>query len=680
MNSVFADVMTCEVMKETFGTDGIYVISSCPRDYTETDDVKQACETATHNDVIHRLPVSGGDRSFVYRNIYCAACHAEARPWFWLVALRHCDAGSTDGECQQLTFHPPTDYVQTLPRTCLRDTGRCADDWQNETLAAQCQAAAGFVTDGRRVFRNRYCAQCNHVDDDAQLDCITVTSADVVTAFNRSRFDVVYDLNAARQVDVMMTQPSSALALQCDADQVFDPLLSDCVALPYCAASWSHCHEPVIRRTARDAAMTLHCPTGLVAVNSSDHIRYANGSVFVLSLQTLFDRDDCRYDNETIYVCVAHESLTFSLTLFSLHDGQRLVSVVSTVIGLLALVTLLSSYCLLTSRRRDNSSKMAVCFVMSILLYHVIYVAVLAGSRLQFVPVTHLRLASLIVCAGLQYFAMATFFWLHVLSIETFRAVRRWCTTQVPSLTSCTALLVYSLYAWCIPALIVGWSTALSLLRITGSSAVTESCCVLGLLQLLLFVVPLVVSLLINVVLYVLTALTLCRHSPRRYDTDTLLPDRHSPKVDTQWTTRSWSAERLRAERSAADAVSRRWNDIYVTCIQTSLLLAATWTLGLLLTTGWTDWPLVLWYVYIALDLLLVMTVCVSWCSVERVWYVLVTRRRDRRHDDDSDAAAAAAAGRGGSRAAGTAGRRTPPPAFSDAAASLRLLMRETSI
>ena len=661
------------MMTESGGIDGIYVISLCPQVYTGKDDVKQACETDIYDDVIHQLPVSGGHSSLVYRNIYCAACHNESSPRFWLVSMTHCEGGSSDSECQ-LVFHPGS-YVQTVPRTCLRETSRCADDWHNATLAAMCrQAATSVVTDGSRFFRNRHCARCNDVDD-AQLRCVEVPSlASRLTAFNKSRFDVVDDRG----------QWNSAL-VRCDDTEVYDPVLSRCVALPYCAPSWSHCGREAPRRAARDA--TLNCPAGLVGINSSDHVRYDNGSVFVLSLQTLFDSDSCHYDNDTIYVCVSlpRQSMTFNVTLFSLDDVHRLVSVVATVAGLLALVALLLSYCLLVSCQRDNCSKMAVCFVISTLVYHVLYVVVLAGSRLQFIPARHLQLANLIICAGLQFFAMAAFFWLHVLSIEAFRAVRLWCTTDVPCVTSCTALVVYSLYAWCVPALILGWSTALPLLGIadTGSQVVRQSCCVLGLIQLLLFVVPVAVSLLIDAVLYVLTALMLCRHSARHCDTDTLLPDRHSAKVDTEWATSRWSTGRLQTDRFAAETISRRWNDIYVTCMQTSLLLTTTWTLCLLPATGWIDWPVTLWYVYIAFDLVLVATVCLSWCSVERVWYVLATRKRHRRHVDNvgptgtSTTTTAAAAGQCG-RATGGVGRRTPP-AFNDTA-SLRQLVRETSI
>lgn len=674
-------------MRETIGADGIYVISLCPQDYAGNDDVKQACERDIHDDVIHQLPVSGGHSSLVYRNIYCAACHNEASPRFWLVSMRRCEGGSSDDECQ-LVFHPSS-YVETLPRTCLQGISRCADDWRNVTLAAMCrEASVSLVTDGRHVFRNRYCARCNHVDV-SQLHCVqlpSLSSLHVDTAFNKSRSGVVYDLNVAQPV-VDGTQWSST----CDDTEVYDPLLSRCVALPYCAASWSHCSQSVSRqRVARTAP--LDCPTRLVGINSSDYTRYSNGSVFVQSLQTLFASDSCRYHNETIYVCISHETSSSSFTLFSLHDVQRLVSIIATVVGLLALVALLLSYCLLVGCRRDNSSKMAVCFVICLLLYHVIYVVVLSGSRLQSIISTrHLQLASLIICAGLQYFAMAAFFWLHVLSIEVYRAVRLWYSTDLPSVTSCTALLVYSLYAWCVPALIVGWSTALPLLHIAGLQVVSQSqlhssCCVLDVIQLLLFIVPVAVSLLINFVLYVLTSLMLCRRSVHHYDTDTLLPDRHSPKVDTQWTTRSWSAERLRAERRAVDAATQRWNDIYATCMQSSLLLATTWTLCLLPATAtrWIDWPDALWYVYIALDLALVMTVCLSWCSVERVWYVLATRRRQRCYDDitrlTEPAAVACQSGRGVSGYGSGPGRRTPP-AFNDAGSlRLGLLMRETSI
>jgi len=673
-NCVFVDVIRCEAIRGTVGVDGIYVISSCPRDYAGNDDVKEACETDISSDVIHQLPVSGGHSSLVYRNIYCAACHNEPRPQFWLVSLTHCEGS----ECQ-LAFHPIS-YLETVPRTCLRDVSTCADDWHNATLAMMCrQAATSFLTDGRRVFPNHYCARCNHVDD-AQLHCVQVPSlsSDDVTAFNHSRLDVVYDLNVVERQDDGK-QWGSAMA-RCNNTQVYDPLLSRCVALPYCASSWPRCTQSM--RARRHA---LDCPTGLLCINSSDHIRYGNGSVFVLSLQTLIDSDNCRFDNETVYICTSPQTLTPSLTLFSLHDAQRLLSVVATVVGLLALVALLSSYCLLVGCRRDNTSKMSVCFVISILFYHVMYVVVLAGSRLQFIATKHLQLASLVVCAGLQYFAMAAFFWLHVLSVEVLRAVRLCYMTDVPYVTSCTALLVYSLYAWCVPAMIVGWSSALPLLRVAGSQMVhqsqSQSCCVLGLVQLLMFVIPTAVSLLIDVVLYVLTALMLCQRSVRQYDTDTLLPDRHSPKVDTQWTTRSWSAERLDAQRRAADAACRRWNDLFVTCMQTSLLLATTWTFCLLPATGWIHWPDALWYVYILLDLALMLSVSLSWSSVERVWYVLVTRKRDRCCDDragPTDAVAAAAAVPGG-RLAAVVGRRTTTPAFNDAA-SLRAFMRETSI
>jgi len=669
----FVDVIRCEAITGTTGVDGIYVISLCPQDYAGNDDVKKACETDISDDVIHQLPVSGGHSSLVYRNIYCAACHNESRPRFWLVSLTHCEGS----ECQ-LAFHASS-YLETVPRTCLRDVNMCTDDWHNASLAIMCrQRAASFVTDGRRVFRNHYCARCNHVDD-TQLHCVQVPSVsllDVVTSFNKSRFDVVYDLNVLERVDDGK-QWSDAVA-RCNNTQVYEPLLSRCIALPYCASSWPHCTQSV--RTRRHA---FQCPTGLLCINSSDHIRYDNGSIFVLSLQTLIDGDNCRFTNETIYICTSPQTLTSSLTLFSLHDAQRLVSVIATVVGLLALVALLLLYCLLVGCRRDNTSKMSVCFVISMLLYHVMYVVVLAGSRLQFIATKHLQLASLIICAGLQYFAMAAFFWLHVLSIEVFRAVRLWYMTDVPCVTSCTALLVYSLYAWCVPAMIVGWSSALPLLHVAGSQLVhaqSQSCCVLGSIQLLMFIIPTAVSLLIDVVLYVLTALMLCQRSTGQYHTDTLLPDRHSPKVNTQWTTRSWSAERLRAQRRAADAASRRWNDMFVTCMQTSLLLATTWTFCLLPATGSIDWPAALWYVYILLDLALMMTVSLAWSSVERVWYLLVTRKRDRCYDDaagPTDAAAPAAAAPGG-RLAAVAGRHTPP-AFNDAA-SLRAFMRETSI
>jgi len=174
-------------MRTTVGIDAIYVISLCPPDYTANYDVKQACETDVSDDVIHQLPVSGGHSSLVYRNIYCAACHDEPSPRFWLVSAAHCERGSSDGQCQ-LAFHPG----QTAPRSCLQDVSACSRDSQNSSLAVMCrQSATSFMTDGQNVFRNVYCARCNAVDD-SQLRCVALPppplmSVDVAASFNASR-------------------------------------------------------------------------------------------------------------------------------------------------------------------------------------------------------------------------------------------------------------------------------------------------------------------------------------------------------------------------------------------------------------------------------------------------------------------------------------------------------------
>jgi len=82
----------------------VYLITDCPATYNiefVVDGCRQGSSVASRppfDDIFYAVPVSSRTSGLVYRNVYCATCHAEHDVVFWNVTAGLCDDQSVTSD------------------------------------------------------------------------------------------------------------------------------------------------------------------------------------------------------------------------------------------------------------------------------------------------------------------------------------------------------------------------------------------------------------------------------------------------------------------------------------------------------------------------------------------------------------------------------------------------------
>ncbi len=207
---------TCQRVEEIDRNVEIYVVDSCPRDFTDTE-IRGKCEGAAsseNEDAFQRIPVVSKDSKVLYKNFYCAQCGGDLNVSFWKVLL-NCEhipeplsnisseavlegavrfAAQNRQFCGTLFAAPSNDLKA---RTCKSNIGRCDRSYTEKKMAKKCRSHTSYVYVGLEVFKNKFCAQCNYVNEsylsceDTRTPRILFEEPQLITA----PFSILLDLN-----------------------------------------------------------------------------------------------------------------------------------------------------------------------------------------------------------------------------------------------------------------------------------------------------------------------------------------------------------------------------------------------------------------------------------------------------------------------------------------------------
>ena len=208
------NTFTCQRVEEIDRNVEIYVVEGCPRDFTDTE-IRAKCEGAINSDdAFQRVPVVSKETKVLYKNFYCAQCGGEFNVSFWKVLL-NCEhiaeppsnislKGMVEGAvrfaeqnrqfCGTLFDAPSSDLKA---RTCKSNIGRCDRSFSDKRMAKKCRGHTSYVYVGLEVFKNKFCAQCNYVNEsylsceDTRTPRIVFEEAPLIT----SPFSILLDLN-----------------------------------------------------------------------------------------------------------------------------------------------------------------------------------------------------------------------------------------------------------------------------------------------------------------------------------------------------------------------------------------------------------------------------------------------------------------------------------------------------
>jgi len=382
-----------------------------------------------------------------------------------------------------------------------------------------------------------------------------------------------------------------------------------------------------------------------------------SGTIFVRSMKHGFKRGSYSFDeSHSLIVCssdwvpqpiaeIVRPTLGlqnwYNFTMLSYSSPyQRLAGILGLLLAVLCMLVSLATFWAFPAFRSSAYGKSFFCFMMSLLLVHLIFLAIQIVDKLSPEP-----LVCFCLSAAAQFSSLSYVFWLNVMSFIVFKSLLRKQSTVtfapvaatsavMPYASSgITGFLLFSLYAWVSPLIIVAISIALATFKYDGwydPDKRVISCWTLGLSQLLLLIVPMCLVLVINFAMFAVVFVRICLRSRRRR-----LNSNGSTSLCTVSTFTDHEQQvRLQRRQLAAKEVKKQERR-YTVCFQLTILTSLTWTFAAL--SVFTHWPIVS-HLFIAFQAILGVTVCLAAVCNSQVWRTISARRHVTRHAAENGA------------------------------------------
>ncbi|XP_063612172.1 uncharacterized protein LOC134785698 isoform X2 [Penaeus indicus] len=323
---------------------------------------------------------------------------------------------------------------------CQEQVRHCDPDWPDRTDFEKCERYSLMMayTDSRKrvtYYKNPHCARCNFVNTSlGELQCLPPTRWSQCVDARSSpprlppSFSVLMDFRGGR----------------CDeATELWDPVLEICHKI-HCG----HLFRLVAGRCERDftvyeplsnsSLLDSSCPKRLL--NLTEYVPRGDGSIFVNASKKVYAKGEFEVTNDT-QVLICHDKSHYADAFSAVH--QYLTLVVLSV-SLVALALHMVIY-MLVPRHRNLPGKNLFSLSCCLFVAHVLF---LTGTR----ETDEYGLCVFLSCS-LHYFWLASFCWMNVMSVDVCRTF----SSQLYRGDSDggRTYLLYSLYAWTVPALVV---------------------------------------------------------------------------------------------------------------------------------------------------------------------------------------------------------------------------------
>ncbi|XP_042865550.1 uncharacterized protein LOC122249065 [Penaeus japonicus] len=373
---------------------------------------------------------------------------------------------------------------------------RCHADWPDRIDFEKCRRYSLMVAyrslEGKVMYKNPHCARCNFVNvSQGDLQCpqsIKYTTLALQVLSQPLCFSVLMDFRAGR----------------CDEKtELWDPVLEICHKI-HCG----HLFKLVAGRCERDveaydslsnsSLLDNSCPKK--RLNITEYVPRSDGSIFVNASKKVYAKGEFEVTNDT-QVLVCHNVSHYIDAFTAVHQYLTLV-VLS--ISLVALALHIAVY-ILVPRQRNLPGKNLFSLSCCLFVAHILF---LTGTRQ-----TEVYGLCMFLSCSLHYFWLASFCWMNVMSVDVCRTF----SSQVYRGNSGgrKTYLLYSLYAWTVPALVVALALLLEwvdLLPEYRPEYATKLCWINNRHGLaLFFLLPVGAIVIENVVLFLVSTYGICR-------------------------------------------------------------------------------------------------------------------------------------------------------------------------
>ena len=552
------------------GDRGAYwMVSACPDTWPTSSEAAAIQSNCTYGDD-SLPPVSDNATGVAYRNVYCAVCNGveSAVRWgyelgctSWLqqelaeaeygLVLFQLTLEVIHRECLVCGYRPPPD---SNTRACYPHVSSClpsavsSEDYQ---LAVE-QCASGpfspvWAKPGGRIYRNEYCAQCNY---DTPTTCATlpgeifpnvdlislpasicaaeaeqrlgsqrrplsiltnITTIDQPT-FEGIPFSAVLDVGSDG-VQIKISTISTTFTVECEEGQVYDPALQGCRPV-LCAEVFEGGHKGCTFTSDDNTS----CSDVLIQLTEGDDFELVNNSSVIYNNAP---HNVVAILNGYPVICVNLSSngtttMNETVLFYSYPTAYFVLTYIGCSLSLVGVTIILLSLAFFKELRTLSTAilaNLAASMLASNLL-------ILVGGPV--IEAAQNKSLCVSVSIALHFFFLAQFGWMTAMSTEILRTILRGVRLRAaPSRKSnYKTFLIYSLFGWGFPLVIVGVSMVVNFTPSTSHLVLygrledgTDGLCWINhmLSAVLGFVVPIAVSLLINLIILLIISVILVR-------------------------------------------------------------------------------------------------------------------------------------------------------------------------
>ncbi|XP_059178585.1 uncharacterized protein LOC131957808 [Physella acuta] len=532
LNEKSKDYFSCLKINYISTLDHVYIINKCPDSWPVTK-YKRLCNVNedVEGDWFLDIPVTGAKSGVLYRNIYCAACNQEE----YIAWSAHISCyGNENVAISEVSlsemvqnpactvkYEPPFGYsLQYRPcPPAVISTCRYPDR-VSQRVKTECTRQRNITLVHRFYysFKNQYCAMCfvgnmNFVKCEKHLGTPSISLPSQPYSYS-----ILLDLNtglAHTKVGQKTATKSMYQQDVCEDDAIFDPFTCSCREVT-CPDGMKYQNKSCTATEFKHNLTSSKCP--LVKLNKSEfemnstHINLFQSKLIIskTNIYIILSESD-------VYVCADALNVSSFLetkTLFSYSRAQSIVSACGMCVSIITL-TITASLYIAARKTHSIPDKNIMSLILALFL---------ANSLLLFGALaTPVPMLCKIMAFCTHYGFLAVFSWMNVMALDMWITFSSGLHAQE---RSSKRYVFYNIFGWFFPGIIVATCLALDFLQPGNmvSPSYGETVCWINSKYslLLFFVIPLAAILLINLVLFVLTArnIYLTKQMSETYDSN----------------------------------------------------------------------------------------------------------------------------------------------------------------
>ncbi|KAK2714085.1 hypothetical protein QYM36_008619 [Artemia franciscana] len=484
------DRFTCVTVQKT---GSYYMIAKCPKSYHD-DTVRLNCENVTNEQNVRDFalisPVTNEMLQLTYRNYYCAVCNSDNEDellqiwkpklvcspppkfptsratrlsarriidkldwkdelgWFFPI---HTKNSIVQYSCNIDSYELPPGFN---PRPCQPSISNCVI--RDPAMDIFCGAYAGYVEIDQQVYRNIHCALCNGLKNYSEFSCDIFSYDDGVRETPLASFPILFDLKS--------TDGNGDVGLRCGLGKLYDPFFKECRQI-YCpeknifVLKDNKCIPKITETTMsvsapstssfNDSTLPIKLQTcQKLLLNKGDYDLKANGSLYVPAYGRSYNLNEFQLVNDSAVIC--RDWVAVVLKFEPVFGWVTLICVIISEICLLIHIIIEFTVPNLT---RKVPGKNLQCLCISLFVAFGFFLCV------QFVPSDT---GYCVVVAVLTHYSfLAAFFWTSAIAFDVFSSIISATKQLRQSRHSVWKFLLYSLWSWLTPLIIVAISAAI---------------------------------------------------------------------------------------------------------------------------------------------------------------------------------------------------------------------------